>query len=251
LTKTRLDAYLTDAGYYESRARAASAIKAGKVTIDGRVVLKPASKVSDNQHIIAEQEFPWVSRGGQKLAYALEVFKVSAKDRICLDIGSSTGGFTDVLLNGGAAKIYAVDVGRDQLNQKLRANPKVISMEQTDARQLSREMLDELPDLFVCDASFISLIKLLETPLSFANPGAELITLVKPQFEVGRDYVGKGGIIKDQVRTQESIQDVLEFITALGWRIAGRDTSPIKGGDGNTEYLIYAVKMKNPDQGRD
>lgn len=242
----RLDAFLAEGNYFDSRARAASAVKAGKVKVDGRVVLKPAFKVNSDNHISADQEHDFVSRGGLKLDHALRVFKVSAAGRICLDIGASTGGFTDVLLRTGAAKIYAVDVGRDQLHQKLRLEPAVISMEQTDARNLTRGMFDDLPDLLVCDASFISLAKLLPVPLSLVEPGAELVTLVKPQFEVGKDYVGKGGIIKDQARARQSLDDIANFLKSAGWKIEGSDLSPIKGGDGNTEYLLHARKTKNP-----
>ena len=238
----RLDAFLFENGYYESRARATSAIKAGIVKVDGKIVKKPSAKIS-NQHVIeAEQEHPWVSRGGIKLDHAMRVFEVSVQDRVCLDVGSSTGGFTDVLLSLGAAKVYAVDVGRDQLHPRLHGDRRVISMETTDARDLKSEVFDPIPTLIVCDASFISAAKVLERPLSLVARSAELVTLVKPQFEVGKENIGRGGLVKDPARAEAALADVTTWLTTQGWQVFATDTSPIKGGDGNIEFLLYARK---------
>ena len=242
MASSRLDTFLVDRGHYESRARAASAIKAGKVVIDGKIATKPSQKVSEHQNIKAENEHPWVSRGGLKLAHALKVFGIDPKNQICLDVGSSTGGFTEVLLAGGAAKIYAVDVGRDQLHKRLRGNDKIISLESTDARNLTADLFAPLPDFIVCDASFISAAKVLKRPLELAEPCCELMTLIKPQFEVGKTNIGKGGLVKDQSIAKQSLDDFSVWLEGQGWTVILTDTSPIKGGDGNTEYLLHARK---------
>lgn len=238
----RLDSFLFENGYYESRARAASAIKAGKVRVDGKTVLKPSSKISLSSEIEAEKEHPWVSRGGLKLDHALKVFDVDVQGCVCLDIGSSTGGFTDVLLSRGAVIVYAIDVGRDQLHPKLRANDKVISMESTDARNINIEMFDPFPTFIVCDASFISAMKVLDRPMSMVASGAQLITLVKPQFEVGRDNIGRGGLVRDPEIAKAALGAVSAWVMSQGWIVLGTDTSPITGGDGNTEFLLHARK---------
>lgn len=180
-----------------------------------------------------------MSRGGLKLAHALAVFDVDVEGKTCLDVGSSTGGFTNVLLTHGAAKVFAVDIGTDQLHPKIRSNERVTVMEQTDARTLT---LPEAPDIIVCDASFISATKVLETPLTLAAPKAHLITLVKPQFEVGKAGIGKGGIVKSEDLALKALIDVSIWVEEQGWRVLARDTSPITGGSGNTEYLLHAVK---------
>lgn len=238
----RLDAFLFENGYYESRARAASAIKAGKVKVDGKTARKPASKIADTAQIEAQQEHPWVSRGGLKLDHALRSFAVDVEKRVCLDVGSSTGGFTDVLLSFGAAKVYAVDVGRGQLHEKLLKNQRVISMESTDARTLVSEQFDPIPGLVVCDASFISAMKVLGRSMEIVEPGAELITLVKPQFEVGQDNIGRGGLVRDPVMARSALVNVTNWLTSQNWQVLATDTSPIKGGDGNTEFLVHARK---------
>ena len=239
---TRADIFLVENGYFESRSRAASAIKAGKVTVNGRVLSKVSAKIPASAAVQAEAEHPWVSRGGLKLAHALDVFKVEPGGRTCLDVGSSTGGFTDVLLSQGAAKVYAVDVGRDQLHPKLRADNRVVSMESTDARHLSEDQFDPLPDLIVCDASFIALSKVLQVPLSLAETGCELLTLVKPQFEVGRAGIGKGGLVKSPELAEAALATASEWVSTQDWKVIATTTSPITGGDGNTEFLLHAVK---------
>lgn len=229
-------------GYFESRAKAAAAIKAGGVKLGGVPIKKASQNIPDGADITAQAPHPWVSRGGVKLSHALQVFGVSARGRICLDVGASTGGFVDVLLAGGASRVYAVDVGRDQLHAKLRGDPRVISMEGQDARELTALMIEPLPNLIVCDASFISMTKVLERPLSLVATGAELVTLVKPQFEVGRKNIGKGGIVKSEEAALESLQAVQDWLVIQGWAVKALTTSPIQGGSGNTEYLCHAVK---------
>jgi len=244
LSANRLDNYLTSKKHYESRARAASAIKAGKVTINGKVITKPAAKVPAGAVVEFEQEHPWVSRGGLKLAHGLEVFNVDVAGRICLDVGSSTGGFTEVLLSEGAVKVYAVDVGQGQLHKKLRGHHKIISMEKTDARTLTAEMFSPLPDVIVCDASFISAAKVLETSLEFAARNTHLVTLVKPQFEVGKDNIGRGGLVKDPALGHKALDDFGAWLRCMGWKVLATDISPVTGGDGNTEYLLHACKKR-------
>jgi len=242
LSRKRLDNYLFENDYYESRSRATSAVKAGKVKVDGKVVSKPASKINPDSFIEALQEHPWVSRGGMKLDHAIQIFGVNIEGRICLDVGASTGGFVDVLITRGALKVYAVDVGRDQLHAKLRGDERVISMESTDARKLSSDQFEPLPTLVVCDASFISATKVLAIPLSLVGAGTELVTLVKPQFEVGKDNIARGGLVRDPALAKSALEDVSAWLKTQGWLVLATDTSPIKGGDGNTEFLLHARK---------
>jgi len=236
----RADQYLTAHGYYASRARAQAAIRAGLVKVDGRVLKKPSEKIDEGAGVEAGQEHPWVSRGGVKLAHALRVFGIDPTGRIALDVGASTGGFSQVLAQNGAAKIYAVDVGHDQLHPDLRAEPKIVSLEGLDARTLSTNDLSPRPDLIVCDASFISAMKVLETPLRIAARQSDLISLVKPQFEVGKAGLGKGGIVKSEALALQALDDVKAWIRQQGWQVMATDVSPIKGGSGNIEYLLHA-----------
>jgi len=239
----RADQYLTERGHYESRARAQAAIKAGLVSVNGKTLKKPSEKIAEGAHVTAGLEHQWVSRGGMKLAHALEVFGISAADKICLDVGSSTGGFTDVLIQAGAAHVYAVDVGREQLHKRLHDHKKLTSMEGQDARELTAAHFTQAPQLIVCDASFISAMKVLAVPLTLAAPNAALMTLVKPQFEVGKAGIGKGGIVKSEQAALESLESVKDWMTAQGWTVLGTDISPIKGGSGNTEYLLHVRKI--------
>lgn len=239
----RADQYLVTHGHYDSRARAQSAIKAGKVTIDGVAVRKASQNIPDKALVMAEEEHPWVSRGGMKLAKALEVFSLNPKGRDCLDVGSSTGGFTQVLLQGGAAKVCAVDVGQGQLHASLHNHPRLISLENQDARTLTMEKIGYAPDLVVCDASFIGLSKVLGVPLSLAAEQADLVSLVKPQFEVGRDGIGRGGLVKSEALALQSLENVKTWLSGIGWDVKGEDVSPIKGGSGNTEYLLWATRL--------
>lgn len=238
----RLDVYLVSSGQFESRARAQGAIKAGLVTVNGRACKKPSEKVSDSDVVSAMQEHPWVSRGGMKLAHALTVFDVNQSGRVVVDIGSSTGGFTDVLLSKGANRVYAVDVGTNQLHAKLQGHERIVLLEQTDARELTTTHIPEPFDLLVCDASFISVMKVLGPVMNLAPIGCELICLIKPQFEVGRQGLGRGGVVKDVSLTEDVKLMVKNWVSAEGWQVQGVCNSPIKGGDGNREYLLHAVK---------
>ena len=210
--------------------------------MNGLVVTKPSSKVPPKAVIKAEQEHPWVSRGGLKLAHALASFNIDVTGKICLDVGASTGGFTDVLLSQGASHVYAVDVGRDQLHKRLRGHPRMTSMEGTDARQLTTELFENLPELIVCDASFISAAKVLGRSMELVKTRAELMTLVKPQFEVGPENIGRGGLVKDIALSEQALNNFKSWVAEQGWSVDATDISPIKGGDGNTEYLLYGRK---------
>ncbi len=188
------------------------------------------------------REHPWVSRGGMKLAHALEHFNTQVAGVIAIDVGASTGGFTDVLLQNGASKVYAVDVGHGQLDVKLRGDARVVVMEETNARNLTSEMIPDAPDIIVCDASFISLKKVLPAALELAKPGATLISLIKPQFEVGKAEVSRGkGVIRDSALHQTVCDDIAEWITGLHWQVQGITESPITGPKGNKEFLMVAV----------
>jgi 23S rRNA (cytidine1920-2'-O)/16S rRNA (cytidine1409-2'-O)-methyltransferase len=188
------------------------------------------------------KDHPWVSRGGIKLAHGLDFFGYDVTGAVALDVGSSTGGFTDVLLTKGAAKVYAVDVGTNQLAWKLRQDPRVIVLEQTNARYLTPEQIPEPIDIITCDASFISLSKVLETPLKFARIGAKLVALVKPQFEAGREEVGKGGVVRDPAVHERVCAAAAEWVASQGWRLLGVTESPITGPEGNVEFLLGAEK---------
>ena len=239
----RADKFLVGRGYFETRTQAQAAIKAGKVRVNGRVLKKPSTPLSDQDQIKAGRAHPWVSRGGIKLDYALKTFGVDVTGLTALDVGASTGGFTDVLLHHGAAKVFAVDVGHDQLHAKLKDDARVISMEGQDARALTGDMFTPAPSIIVCDASFISATKVLDKALGIAGRAAKLITLVKPQFEVGREGIGRGGIVKSQSLSDMALSDVSAWVSAKGWQIEATDSSPIKGGSGNAEFLLYAVKL--------
>lgn len=240
----RLDAALLARGLFPSRARAQDAIKNGCVLIDGAPAVKPSQTVSATSAIeITGAVHPYVSRGGVKLDAALKAFEIDAKGRICLDLGASTGGFCDVLLRAGAAKIYAVDVGTGQLHRDIAASPDVINLEKTHAKDLSPQLIPDPIDVIVCDVSFISLKKALPPALALAAPGAHLAALVKPQFEVGRARLGKGGLVKPGRENAEGVaEEIADFLNALaGWRVCAVMDSPIKGGDGNREFLLHGV----------
>lgn len=240
--KDRADRLLVTLGLFESRASARAAIEAGLVRADGVQVTKPAQDISADAVIEADPAHPYVSRGGLKLAHGLEAFGIDPAGRTCLDIGASTGGFTEVLLLNGARHVTAVDVGRGQLHPRIAADPRVTNLEATDARSLTPDRLSEAPTLLVCDASFISLEKLLEVPLSLAAPGADFVGLFKPQFQVGRDHVGKGGIVTDLGAADAAAERFEAWMKEKGWPIHAWTASPISGGDGNAERLFHAVK---------
>ena len=243
----RLDQYLVAHGHLETRTRAQEAIKSGRVQVAGRRVIKPGFRITEDVEITAKAAHPYVSRGGLKLAHGLKTFGANPRGKVCLDIGASTGGFTDVLLRGGARHVYAVDVGQGQLHKSLQDKAEVSMMEQTDARSLTTDMLSLLPEMIVCDASFISLSKLLTAALKIPEAGAELITLVKPQFEVGQAGVGKGGIVTSELSGLQAVSDVSAWVSTQGWHVQATCKSPVKGGSrggrGNQEFLLYAVKQ--------
>ncbi len=236
----RLDAELVRRGMAPSRSQAQAAIAAGKVSVAGRVETKAGRLVAANALIEAESAHPWVSRGGVKLAAALDAFGVEVAGRACLDIGASTGGFSDVLLSRGARAVTAVDVGRGQLHPRIAADGRVRALEQTDARGLTLDMIGMAPDLMVVDVSFIGLAKAIGPALHLAAAGADLVALFKPQFEVGPAHVGRGGIVSDQAATEAASQTFADWLAAEGWRVLDWIESPIAGGDGNRERLVHA-----------
>ncbi|MFC4595143.1 TlyA family RNA methyltransferase [Sphingobium tyrosinilyticum] len=241
MAKIRADQLLVDSGLAESRARAQALILAGLVYLGDRKIDKAGQQVAQDAELeVKGRDHPWVSRGGIKLAHAIEDFALDVTGMTAIDVGSSTGGFTDVLLTNGAVRVYAVDSGTNQLAWKLRSDPRVIVHEQTSARILTADHIPEPVDIIVCDASFISLAKVLERPISFARPGAHLVALIKPQFEAGREEVGKGGVVRDPVIHTRVCQEVREWLTAQGWTVNGLTTSPITGPQGNVEFLIHA-----------
>ena len=241
--KARADLLLVDRGLFASRAKAREAIEAGLVLVDGVALKKPSDMVDSKSKIEAQKPYRWVSRGGLKLEAGLAHFEIDAKERICLDVGSSTGGFTDVLLSRGAAKVFAVDVGQGQLHERLLRNKRVVSLEQTDARSLDATLIPEAPSLVVCDASFISLKLVLPQALALAAKGAFLVALIKPQFEAGREAVREGrGIVRDEAIHEAVCAEIAEWLAATGWNVLGIAPSPIEGGDGNREFLIGAQK---------
>ncbi len=240
----RADKYLVEHGFFETRAKAQAAISAGNVRVDGAVLTKASRSISDGATVEAQAAHPYVSRAALKLVTGLQAFDVDPAGRLCLDVGSSTGGFTEVLLQHGAARVVAVDVGRDQLHDKLRDDQRVLSLEGQDARTLTLDLIGgQAPSLVVCDSSFISLEKVLATPLSLLAPGADLIALFKPQFEVGRAHVGKGGIVKDDSAIERAEKAAHAFLAQAGFEVSGTVESPILGGDGNREWLIAARKI--------
>jgi 23S rRNA (cytidine1920-2'-O)/16S rRNA (cytidine1409-2'-O)-methyltransferase len=239
--KDRVDHLLVERGLFESRARAQAAIEAGLVTVDDTVVRKASEKIAVDATISATPAHPYVSRGGVKLSAALDHFGFDPKGRICLDVGASTGGFTQVLLERGAKRVTAADVGHGQLHQSLRARVEVVSLEDTDIRDLSPSLLDEPPDLIVVDVSFISLKLVLPPALALSKAPAQLIALIKPQFEAGRAALKKG-IVRDPAVHAAVCNDMSAFVASLGWRVLGVMPSPIEGGDGNAEFLLGAVR---------
>ncbi len=243
MAKVRADQLLVDRGLAESRTRAQALILAGIVYLGDRKIEKAGQQVAEEAVLdVRGRDHPWVSRGGIKLAHALDHFGWDVTGAVAIDVGSSTGGFTDVLLTNGAEKVFAVDSGTNQLAWKLRNDPRVIVHEQTSARILTDAEITQEVDLIVCDASFIGLSKVLERPMTFAKAGAGLIALIKPQFEAGRDEVGKGGVVRDPEVHARVCQDVETWLTGTGWTVEGRTESPIKGPEGNIEFLVAARK---------
>ncbi|NJC42458.1 23S rRNA (cytidine1920-2'-O)/16S rRNA (cytidine1409-2'-O)-methyltransferase [Brevundimonas alba] len=240
---TRLDQLLVARGLAESRARAKAAIEAGGVTVDGAPAKAASQAVGEDAVLTYADAHRWVGRGALKLAHALTLWSVAVEGRTVLDVGASTGGFTEVCLDRGAARVYAVDVGSAQMHARVAADPRVVNLEQTDARDLTPALIPEPPQLIVCDASFIGLAKVLPAALSLAAPGADLVTLVKPQFEgTGPGAVGKKGVVKDSAAHQAAVVSVSDWLSEQGWTVKATSESPITGGDGNIEFLLWAQR---------
>lgn len=237
--RKRIDLLLVERGYESSRERAKALIMAGAVSAEGRKIDKPGEVVEETSEIHVKHELRYVSRGGLKLEKAIDAFSIELKDITCLDVGASTGGFTDCMLQNGAARVYAVDVGYGQLAWKLRTDPRVISMERTNIRFLTEEILPERIGFFSIDISFISLEMALPVVYRLLLPDAQGVCLIKPQFEAGRDKVGKKGVVRDSAIHEEVIKKVIDSAAAIGFCICGLDYSPVKGPEGNIEYLLY------------
>ena len=246
--KTRADQVLVDRGLAESRSKAQALILAGLVFSGERRIDKAGQPLApDSELEVRGKDHPWVSRGGIKLAHALEHFGWDVTDAVALDVGASTGGFTDVLLQRGARKVFAVDVGTNQLAWKLRQDPRVVVHEQTNARYLTDAVVTEPVDLIVCDASFIGLAKVLDRALDFARPGGRLIALVKPQFEADRSEIGKSGVVRDAQVHDRVCAAAADWLVSRGWRVEGITPSPITGPEGNVEFLLAAVREDSRD----
>lgn len=241
--KQRLDHVLVERGLAESRTRAQALVMAGVVFSETKRLDKPGHRVAaDIPLTVKGPDHPWVSRGGIKLAHGLDHFGIGPEDKVCLDIGASTGGFTDVLLSGGAAKVYAVDVGHGQLDWKLSQDERVEVLDKTNARNLNPEQIPEPVELAVCDVSFIGLEVVLPAVMALTRPGSSLVALIKPQFEVGKGKVGKGGIVRDPLLHDEVCKRIESWLGRQdGWRVLGLTESPVTGADGNKEFLIGAV----------
>ncbi|OYY63051.1 TlyA family RNA methyltransferase [Sphingomonas sp. 28-62-11] len=241
MVKIRIDQLIVDRGLAESRTRAQALVMAGLVYVGTRKIDKPGQTIADDAEIeVKGRDHPWVSRGGVKLAHGLDHFGWDVTGAVAIDVGSSTGGFTDVLLTRGAARVYAVDSGTNQLAWKLRQDERVIVHEQTSARILTAAHIPEPVDLIVCDASFIALAKVLAVPIGFARPGARALVLVKPQFEAGREEVGKGGVVRDPAVHARVCAEATAWFEEQGWAVNGIVQSPITGPEGNVEFLLAA-----------
>ena len=241
--KMRVDQVLVTRGLAESRARAQALVMAGLVFAGETKIAKPGQPIAEDALLdVRGRDHPWVSRGGMKLAHALDAFDLDPTGAVAMDIGSSTGGFTDVLLQRGAARVFAVDSGTNQLAWKLRQDERVTVLEQTSARILTTDQIDAPCDWVVCDASFIGMAKVLERPLELAAPQCRLVSLIKPQFEVGREEVGKGGVVRDPALHERVCEEVRHWLETGGWQVQGIVESPITGPKGNVEFLISAVR---------
>jgi 23S rRNA (cytidine1920-2'-O)/16S rRNA (cytidine1409-2'-O)-methyltransferase len=245
IVKLRLDRLLVERGLVESRERGQAMVIAGNVLVNGQKVEKSGALVLADADIrILGVQMPYVGRGGLKLEKALSGFKVDVKEKTCLDVGASTGGFTDCLLQRGAKKVYALDVGYGQMAWKIRQDPRVVVIERTNIREIGPAVIAEKADIAVIDVSFISLEKVIPPVVGFLNPGAGIIALIKPQFEVGKGLVGKGGIVRDELARAAAVEKVRTVFQSNGLEIRGVIPSPITGQDGNVEYLIYGAKER-------
>lgn len=242
MARKRADLLLVERGLAESRAKAQAAIAAGGVTADGRPVTKASEAIDEAAELVAVPAHPWVGRGALKLVHALELWSVAVEGRVALDIGASTGGFTEVLLSKGAARVYAVDVGHGQLHPSLAADPRVVELSGQDARTLTPVQIPQTPSLVVSDVSFIGLEKALPAALALAAPGADLVALIKPQFELSREHIGKSGLVKDAAARRLAVEGVVAFLTAAGWSVRAETESPVLGGEGAVEHLVWAMK---------
>lgn len=252
VVKVRVDQLLVDRGLVESRSRAQALIMAGLVFLGDRRVDKPGTALPEDCALsLKGQDHPWVSRGGLKLSKALETFAIDPTGFVAVDVGASTGGFTDVLLTHGAAKVYAVDVGHGQLAWKLRSDPRVVVLERTNARHLTAEQIPEPADMVVCDASFIGLETVLPAAMALARSGAWLAALIKPQFEVGKGRVGKGGVVREPELHDEVCERIRHWLASRpGWTVIGLTESPILGPEGNKEFLIVGRYQSEADSTR-
>lgn len=242
-SKLRLDILLVEKGIFSSRERARASIMAGEVFVDGIRVDKCGEKVKTSSNIeFKGEKMPYVSRGGYKLEKAIKSFGIDLKDKVCIDIGASTGGFTDCMLQNGASKVYSIDVGYGQLAWKLRVDPRVVCMERTNFRYVTYEQIGEYADFASIDVSFISLEKIIPAAINLLNDKGSIMALIKPQFEAGREKVGKKGVVREKSTHEEVILKIVTFIKGLGLNIINIDYSPIKGPEGNIEYLIYFTK---------
>ena len=249
MSKIRLDQLVFQKGYAESREKAKAIIMSGDVFINNQRADKPGIQVSEDTEIeVRSKGLPFVSRGGYKLDKAISCFNLDIENKICIDCGASTGGFTDVLLQNGAKKVYSVDVGYGQLAWKLRNDDRVVNLERTNLRYITSDLIQDKIDVAVCDVSFISLKLVIPPLIPLLNENADIVCLIKPQFEAGKDKVGKKGVIKDSAVHREVIQDIVSFMHESGFAILGLDYSPIKGPEGNIEFLCY---MKYGDIDRD
>ena len=240
--KQRIDTLLFEKGLAESREKAKSLIMAGVVYIDEQKVDKPGTNVSVNSNIIVRQGAKYVSRGGLKLEKSIENFDISLSDKVCMDIGASTGGFTDCMLQCGASKVYAIDVGYGQLAWKLRTDERVVNLERTNFRYLTKEVVTDCIDFASIDVSFISLKKILPVLFDFLKIGGQTVALIKPQFEAGKDKVGKKGVVRDINTHKDVVESIVNFAFETGFSVLGLDFSPIRGPEGNIEYLVYLSK---------
>ncbi len=239
----RADVFLVEQGYAATRAEAQAAIAAGGVLADGQRILKPSQTLHSGAAVSYRKAHPFVSRGALKLAAALDHFALSPEGRVCLDIGASTGGFTEVLLLRGASQVFAVDVGHGQLNPRIARDPRVVNLEGFNARALTAEHVPAKPTAIVVDVSFIGLKLVLPPAMALAGSNAFVVALIKPQFEVGRDSIGRGGIVRDDTARLQAVEDILAWLKGLpDWTVLGYMDSPISGGDGNREFLVAAQK---------
>lgn len=244
MSARRADIALVERGGFTSRAKARAAIEAGKCFADGVLITKASALIADAATLTAQAAHPWVGRAAIKLDHAFQAWALNARDKVVLDIGASTGGFTEVCLDRGARLVHAVDVGQGQLAPSIANHPRVHNLEALDARRLDRGHVPEPVDLIVCDASFISLEKVLPVPLSLAAEGADLICLVKPQFEAGPERVGKGGIVRDAAVRADCLARVIAWLNQSGWLVRATLESPITGSDGNVEFLLHATRQR-------